>query len=352
MSTPIASRSRSLLLLTLLLLSLSTTLAAQRHRPAFRTGVPTDSIQLSDPFVLADSATHTYYMTGTGGMMWTSSDLRTWDGPRWVLELDSTSWIGTHPQVWAAELHQHNGKYYYFATFTNNDITIDSTSYGRIPRRATHVLVADKPDGPYRLQGDPVILPAHEATLDGTLWIEDDGAPYMVYCHEWIQNGDGTIEAIRLSDNLTSSLYSSKLLFRASDSPWSLDTKAKAGEVAPTRHQRADGTWPNVVTDGPWLFRTETGRLGMFWTSWRDDVYTTGVAYSQTGTLDGPWVHEPEPLLPPNYGHGMLFRDWKGRLLMSVHSHSVVNGRYVRRPHFFLMDNEGTLLRTLAHFKP
>jgi hypothetical protein len=77
-----------------------------------------------------------------------------------------------------------------------------------------------------------------------------------------------------------------------------------------------------------------------------------GVVYSQSGTLDGPWIHEPKPLTPSNYGHGMLFHDWKGRLLLSVHSHEVINGRTVRRPHFFLMDDEDDRLKTLAHFRP
>ena len=40
---------------------------------------------------------------------------------------------------------------------------------------------------------------------------------------------------------------------------------------------------------GPYLFRTGTGRLGMIWTSWIYNVYTQGVAYSESGTLDGPW---------------------------------------------------------------
>lgn len=291
-------------------------------------------------------------MTGTGGLLWTSHDLRTWDGPKSMIQIDSASWTGPRPQVWAAELHHYKGKYYCFATFTNDATVIDSTAYGRIPRRATHILVSDKPEGPYRMHGDAVILPAHLATLDGTLWVDLDGHPYMIYCHEWIQNGDGTMEFIRLADDLSASIFTPHLMFRASNAPWSLDTKATPETAVPTRHQRPDGTWPNVVTDGPWLFRTQTGRLGIIWTSWRDDVYTTGVAYSKSGTLDGPWEHEAQPLLPPNYGHGMLFRDWQGRLLMSVHSHAVINGRYIRRPHFFLMDDTGNQLRPLAHFNP
>ncbi|MBO4907574.1 MAG: family 43 glycosylhydrolase [Bacteroidaceae bacterium] len=349
----ILSRHRLFTCLLLWVAALALTpLSAQHRIPEFRTGVPTDSIILSDPCILADSASKTYYMTGTGGLLWTSTDLRTWDGPRQFLEFDTASWMGHHPQIWAAELHQYKGRYYCFATFTNREITIDSTANGRIPRRATHVLVSDKPDGPYRPAGNQIYLPAHEATLDGTLWVDNDDNPYMVYCHEWLQTGDGTIEMMRLTDDLSGSLYSSRLLFRASDSPWSIDSKADAATVAPTRHQRGDGTWPNVVTDGPWLFRTQNGRLGLFWTSWRDDVYTTGVAYSVTGTLLGPWVHETEPLLPPNYGHGMLFHDFRGMLVMSVHSHSEENGHYVRHPHFFLMNDEGNRLVTLAHFKP
>lgn len=324
--------------------------SAQRWQPRYREGVPTDSIILSDPCILADSATHTYYMTGTGGLLWTSKNLQTWDGPRNVVEIDSTSWMGPHPQIWAAELHQYQGKYYYFATFTNNAVTIDSVRGRRIPRRASHILVSDKPDGPYRPMRDPVYLPAFKPTLDGTFWVDADGQPYMVYCHEWLQAGYGTMEKIRLTPDLSGSVGTASLLFSAADAPWSRGDDVPE-EVA-AGHRRADGTVPNVVTDGPWLFRTQSGRLGMIWTSWIGGDYTMGVAYSQSGTLDGPWQHEPKPLTPPNYGHGMLFRDWRGRLLCSLHSHEVESGRTVRRPHFFLMDDEGDRLRVLAHFKP
>lgn len=311
--------------------------AVHAQRLRYRENVPTDSIILSDPCILADSATHTYYMTGTGGLMWTSTNLQTWNGPRNVIEIDTTSWMGRRPQIWAAELHHYRGKYYYFATFTNNAVTIDTVRGRSIPRRACHVLVSDKPDGPYRPMKDPVYLPAFKPTLDGTLWVDTDGHPYMVYCHEWLQAIDGTIEKIRLTDDLSGSIGTAKLMFRASESPWS---------------RNDEGTGPNGVTDGPWLFRTQTGRLGMIWTSWIGKDYTMGVAYSESGTLDGPWVQEPKPLTPPNYGHGMIFRDWRGRLLLSLHSHETVNGRTVRRPHFFLLDDEGDKLKLIAHFKP
>ena len=51
-----------------------------------RKNVPLDSIRLSDPAVLADKATQKYCMTGTGGMMWHSDDLKLWEGPFRVTE--------------------------------------------------------------------------------------------------------------------------------------------------------------------------------------------------------------------------------------------------------------------------
>ena len=79
----------------------------------------------------------------------------------------------------------------------------------------------------------------------------------------------------------------------------------------------------------------------MIWTSWAFSDYTQGVAYSESGTLDGPWVHEKKPITPPNYGHGMLFRTFDGKLLMSAHSHKNVNGRFIRFPHLFEVDDSG-----------
>jgi hypothetical protein len=179
---------------------------------------------------------------------------------------------------------------------------------------------------------DSVYLPAGQPTLDGTFWVDKDGKPYIIFCHEWLQNSNGTMEKIGLKPDLSGTTGDRKMLFRASDSPWSRE-KDKNGNVV-----------PNKVTDGPYLFRTATGRLGMIWTSWVYEIYTQGVVYSESGTLDGPWIHEKDPITPPNFGHGMLFRTLEGKLLMSVHSHKSINGRYVRIPHLFEIDITGDKL--------
>ena len=306
----------------------------------FYEDVPTDSIRLSDPFVLADKKTKTYYMTGTGGMMWKSKNLRTWSGPYMVTKTDPHSWMGPRPMIWAAEIHPYKGKYYYFATFTNRAVQIDTVANNVIDRRSSHVLVSDTPEGPYVPMADPTYLPADKPTLDGTFWVDKDGKPYMVYCYEWLQNLNGTIEKIELKSDLSGSVGVGKVLFRASDSPWS-------------RERTIDGAdRPNKVTDGPFLFTTSTGRLGMLWTSWIYDKYTQGVAYSESGTLDGPWIQEPAPITPENFGHGMLFTDFKGHLLMAVHSHDKKGENTIRIPHFFLVSLKGDKLTVLREYKP
>ena len=97
--------------------------------------VPLDSIRLSDPAILADQKTKMYYMTGTGGMMWRSADLKLWEGPMRVTEFKHDSWMGPRPMIWAAELHQTgDGWYYYFATFTNQEVKI-------APRRCSEPII-------------------------------------------------------------------------------------------------------------------------------------------------------------------------------------------------------------------
>ena len=294
-----------------------------------REDVPLESIRLSDPSILADKDTATYYMTGTGGMLWKSKDLRKWSGPYNVTQTDPNSWMGPRPMIWAAELHAYKGKYYYFATFTNRNVILETVKGNVINRRASHVLVSDKPDGPYVPMKDPTYLPEDKPTLDGTFWVDTDDKPYLIYCHEWLQNWNGTIEKIELKSDLSGTVGKRKILFFASDSPWSKE-RNEAGNIV-----------PNKVTDGPYLFRTQTGKLGMLWTSWVFSDYTQGVAYSESGTLDGPWVQEKEPITPPNYGHGMLFRTFEGKLLMSVHSHNSDNGRTTRIPCLFEVDDSG-----------
>ena len=79
--------------------------------------------------------------------------------------------------------------------------------------------------------------------LDGTFY-EQDGEPWIIFCHEWTQIRNGAVCAMRLSAGLKEAAGEPQVLFHAKDAPW----------------VRAAGEGDNYVTDGPFLFN-EGGRL-------------------------------------------------------------------------------------------
>ena len=294
-----------------------------------------DSIVIGDPFIMADEDTQTYYMVGStsGTVMWESKDLRNWSNPHSYIEWDKNSWKGNIPAIWAPEIHRYKGKYYCFATFTNNSMIHGEVDGRKLPRRDTHILKSDSPQGPYCEFSTEDYLDANKCTLDGTLWVEPNGKPYMVYCYEWIQAVDGRMEAVQLKRNLKAPKGKPFELFKASDTKWNDDSP---------------------VTDGPFLFLTKTGKLGMLWSSGSKSGYSQGVAYSESGMIRGPWVQDTETLTPRDHGHGMLFRTFEGRLLLICHTWHYDNKgkRLTRYPVLFEVDDSGDKLEMIGKYNP
>lgn len=127
-------------------------------------------------------------------------------------------------------------------------------------------------------------------TLDGTLYVDRLGKPWMVYAHEWLQTTVGTIEAIPLAQDL-SPAGKPRLLFRANEAAWAKGQRQPDGSEV----------W---VTDGPQFFRTRTGTLLMLWSSYGERGYVQSLAQSKSGALAGPW-EQLDPLARRDSGHGM-----------------------------------------------
>lgn len=292
--------------------------------------VPLSAVFGSDPFILANEADKTYYMYSTGGggriMSRASKDLENWTKPYIVMDFPENHWAGPRAASWATECHLYNGKYYLFTTSHTSETMVSIPGRGDIPHRATQIYVADSPRGPFRdFTGNRAHTPDDWAALDGTLYVED-GVPYMVFCHEWLQTVDGTMDMVRLPDDLGVPVEAPVTLFRASDAKWS-------GEMLELHNKTNGMDIGGYVTDGPWLFRTRTGRLGMLWSSWyAHDMYAIGAAYSTSGKLSGPWVQEDEPLDGTNCGHGMLFKTFDGKTKLCMHYVNPNDERPVRKP--------------------
>ena len=288
-------------------------------------------VRWRDMCVLPDLATKTYYIVGPGlrGVKaYTSKDLITWTGPQMIYAAPDTVW-GKIPVIgiWAPEMHFYKGKYYLFLTFdTRNKFQEQWRDW--LPRvtRGSQVLVSDSPAGPFTPFQNHSTLPVDMMTLDGTLWVED-GIPYMVFCHEWVQISDGGVEYLQLKDDLSETAGEPKKMFRGSQAPWG----------------RISDTYGCYVTDGPYLHMGKTGKLYLIWTSGGKEGNAMGIAISESGKLAGPWKQQEEPVFKNNGGHGMLFNSFDGKLMLILHS--PYNGD--TRPHIFEMEDTGATLRII-----
>jgi arabinan endo-1,5-alpha-L-arabinosidase len=253
-------------------------------------------IQIRDPFVVTVPGERAYYLFGsTDPDIWSgpglgfdcyrSLDLSEWDGPVAAFRPPSDFW--SPGCYWAPEVHRFGDDWFMLATFAGAD-----------GHRGTQVLRAAHPQGPYEPWSDGAVTPAEWQCLDGTLHVDETGA-WLVFCHEWVQCGDGEICAVRLADDVRSTIGDVTLLFRASEATWTSDT---------------------LVTDGPFLHRTADGALLMLWSSMGARGYAMGLARSATGSVLGPWRQDDAPLWSEDGGHGMVFRALDGQLYLTLHT--------------------------------
>ena len=310
------------------------TLSAQQK------GLTLKDIYIRDPFIMPVEEEGVYYMYSTssieengkvyGGVQaYKSKDLKTWEGPVRVFDVPRDNYLTGN--VWAPEVHKYKGKYYLFATLNSNiKWKGDRKNHPVFTHRATQIFWADKPEGPFHaFENKLPHTPIGEMCLDGTLWVEND-IPYMIYCHEWVEMMDGTMEIVRLKDDLSEPIGKNIRLFCASAADWSTGTNA-------------DPEKSTYVTDGCFLYRTKTGKLLMIWSSFRNGSYAVGIAESTTGKVLGPWKQQKNLLFEENGGHGMIFKTFDGKLCIVLHAPNSPGG--AERAHLFEIEDLGETLQ-------
>ncbi len=253
-------------------------------------------INIRDPYVLIHE--NKYYLYGTRGeTAWTraygldvyvSDDLENWSEAHECFAVPDGFWADK--EIWAPEVHKYKEKFNMFVTFRSED-----------RNRATQILRSDSPMGPFLPFTDDAITPHGWRCLDGTFYVDKNGDPYIVFCREWQQVVDGEIHAMKLTEDLTAAAGEPILLFKASEPFW------------------ADKSRSTFITDGPFMYRTENGRLLMIWSTFTESGYVQAIAYSDNGEIDGNWIHE-KPMFDEDGGHGMIFDDLNGKKYLILHS--------------------------------
>lgn len=264
----------------------------------------TCDIQIRDPFILKHE--NMYYMFGStdkdiwkadgvGFDAYKSTDLENWDGPYQAFRPEKDFW-GTK-NFWAPEVYLYDGAFYMFASFIGNGCN-----------RGTAVLKASHPLGSFEPLGDGAVTPLEWMCLDGTLYMDESGQPWIVFCHEWVQIGDGTICAAKLSDDLLRTVSEPVVLFSSSEAKWSAKAFSPSNNIE------------GYVTDGCNMYRMKNGKLIMLWSCVGEKGYCIGYAISESGDILGPWKQAPIPLFDKDGGHGMIFESFEGKLLLAIHS--------------------------------
>ena len=271
--------------------------------------------KLRDPCILVEDGIYYAYGTGWTCHKNTSGNLEgPWQSLGTVASVsDPSTDGGSH---WAPEVHKHNGAYYMFTTYFNS-----KTSH-----RGCTIMKSDSPEGPFAEITGGHITPADWDSIDGTLYVDPDGQPWMVFVHEWtcMPNHVGSFAAAKLSEDFTHFISEPMELFLANEPSW-----AVAG-----------------VTDGCWMYTTKEGELLMIWSNFDENGYAVAVARSSNGHLDGEWIHE-EKLLYSKYmtgtydgGHGMIFTDTDSQMYLSFHSPNTPAGDRQERPVFLAIREE------------
>lgn len=256
-----------------------------------------DRLFFADPFVYCEKGV--YYAYGTsarhGIAVATSTDLKTWKTgvgrARENLALHRRDSYG-EKWFWAPEVYRRgDGKYvmYYSA------------------EQHVCAALADSPLGPFRqVERKPML---ESPAIDSSLFIDDDGTPWMTYtCWEKPGHGSGP-RVIELEPDLLHVKQGAKPVFLFD----------------------ASQDWEKVVdyarvNEGPFILKHE-GLYYMTWSAngYENPRYAVGVATAKKVT--GPWTKcRGNPILVRHgglygTGHHSFFRDAAGKLRIAYHAH-------------------------------
>ena len=279
-------------------------------------------IRVRDPYVVLHEGTYYLYCT-TGARTlsyYVSDDLEHWELGGTAFEIPDDSWA--HKDVWAAEVHRYKGEFYLFVSLL-----------GKNGLRGTQIARSSRPEGPFVPLVNGGVTPPERSCIDGTLYVDGAGVPYIVYSLDWPDNYVaeknayvGELWAARLTEDLSAMDGEPWRLFSSDESPISKATP---------HHITYDGKKTmRYGSDAPFLQHLSDGRLLLTWSPYLENNYVVLSVISQSGDLHGPWIHVDPPLFDRNGGHAMFFRDKQDRLIMSLHAPE----RHLQeRANFFVM---------------
>lgn len=242
-------------------------------------------VPLGDPFIMLHDGIYYAYGThsGEGIEVYTSNDLLTWKYEGIALN-KKDSWADRW--FWAPEIYAVNGKFYMYYSADEHIC----------------VAIADSPAGPFvQEKKEPMIT--DEKCIDNSLFIDDDGMPYLTF----VRFNDGNnIWIAELEKDLVT---------------------IKKETMRPCLHvsQKWEEVWPRV-NEGSFIIKHN----GLYYMSYSANSYESpfyGVGCATATNPMGTWTkYDENPLLQKpgelvGVGHSAMFTDKAGKLRIVYHAH-------------------------------
>lgn len=289
-------------------------------------------IRVRDPFILLEDGI--YYMYATSGertlSYYFSRDLENWDEGGVIFEIPENFWA--YRDVWAAEVHKYNGKYYLFVSLL-----------GKNGLRGTQVAVSDTPKGPFIPLTDRAVTPLDKSCIDGSLFLHD-GKPYIFYSRDWPDHYEpekeayvGEIWVAELTDDLVSIKGEPQRLFASDEAPLSFEK--------PDYLNYEGKDTKRYGSDAPFVQQLSNGALFLTWSPYLTDNYVVLGVISKSGSVYGPWEHLEAPLFDKNGGHAMFFEDTEGKRIMCLHA---PERQMLERAHLYHVEEVGGRIKIIG----
>lgn len=247
-----------------------------------------------DPFILLYE--DTYYAYGTnaedGIEVYTSDDLQTWKYRGMALDKKD---VWADRWFWAPEVYEVDGTFYMYYSADEHICVATATS----------------PVGPFtQSRKEPMI--AGEKCIDNSLFIDDDGTPYLFF--DRFNDGLNIWVAELEKDLIT----------------------IKTETLHPCIHvsQAWEEVWPRV-NEGPFVIKHN----GLYYMTYSANSYESpfyGIGCATATEVMGTWTkYEENPLLQKpgelvGVGHSATFRDKAGKLRIVFHAHKDKNNIHPR----------------------
>lgn len=283
-------------------------------------------VPFGDPFILLYDGT--YYAYGThaadGIEVYLSDDLEYWRGPVGVkngLALHKED-VWADRWFWAPEVYHVNGKFYMYYSADEHIC----------------VAVSDSPLGPFKQEKKAPMI-AGEKCIDNTLFIDDDGKPYLFF--DRFNDGLNIWVAELETDLIT----------------------LKMETLHPCIHvsQEWETVWPRV-NEGAFVMKHN----GVYYLTYSANSYESpfyGIGCATATDLMGEWTKYPHnPLLQKpgslvGIGHSAMFTDKDGKLRIVFHAHkdaSSIHPRamYISTVRFEKKDGKEVMVISPDYMKP